>query len=452
MAITPVPPLSDVPDFPALSDRSAGTYNSKAYAFGTHMANTFNGELAALASNVHSNAQDASASATAASGSASAADTSASSALSSKNTAQAAETAAVQAFDDFDKRYLGAKASAPTLDNDGNPLQSGALFFLIGTGMRVWSGSAWEAAYLPASGYQETLVSGTNIKTVSGQSLLGAGAVNLGPRNYTVAQYTASATFVVPADTFVIRPYAFGKGGDGTMGTSGGGGGCAYGDIAVTPGQSVALSIAAGVAKVSIAGVDLLVANPSVASTAGTASKHASVSNGGAYSGGGGSAGANAGGASSGSPLGTGVTSSGLGGGSGWGGTGGASGGGGVGGASIEGGLARGGDALPSPSTDPILFGLTGSAGAARIFTTNGRGSTGGPGCGGGSGTGSGGGIGGFGGGGGHDAGGPGGFGGFGGGGGFGASSGGAGGFGGGGAKGSSSGGTGGPAVIRIYY
>lgn len=63
MAITPVPPLSDVPDFPALSDRSAGTYNSKAYAFGTHMANTFNGELAALASNVHSNAHDASASA-----------------------------------------------------------------------------------------------------------------------------------------------------------------------------------------------------------------------------------------------------------------------------------------------------------------------------------------------------------------------------------------------------
>ena len=451
MAITPVPPLSDVPDFPALSDRSAGTYNSKAYAFGTHMANTFNGELAALASNVHSNAQDASASATAASGSASAAATSESSALSSKNTAQAAETAAVQAFDDFDKRYLGAKASAPTLDNDGNPLQPGALFFLIGTGMRVWSGSAWEAAYLPASGYQETLVSGTNIKTMNGQSLLGAGTVNLGPRNYTVAQYTASATFVVPADTFVIRPYAFGAGAAGTAWASGGGGGCAYGDIAVTPGQSVALSIAAGVAKVTIAGVDLLTANPASGVAAGTASKHASVSNGGAYSGGGGSAGANAGGASSGSPLGGGVSSN-IGGGSGWGGTGGASGGGGVGGASIEVGLVRGGDALPSPSMDPILFGLTGSAGATRASTTNGRGSNGGPGCGGGSGNGSGGGIGGFGGGGGQDASGTGASGGFGGGGGFGAGSGGAGGFGGGGAKGSGSGGTGGPAVIRIYY
>jgi hypothetical protein len=54
-------------------------------------------------------------------------------------------------------------------------LQSGALFFLIGTGMRVWSGSVWEAAYLPVSGYQETLVSGTNIKTFGGQSILGSG-------------------------------------------------------------------------------------------------------------------------------------------------------------------------------------------------------------------------------------------------------------------------------------
>jgi hypothetical protein len=128
-----------------------------------------------LAQDTYTNAQDASASATAASGSASAAAISASSALSSKNTAEAAGTAAVQAFDDFDRRYLGAKASAPTLDNDGNPLQSGALFFLIGTGMRAWTGAAWEAAYLPSSGYQETLVSGTNIKTFGGQSILGSG-------------------------------------------------------------------------------------------------------------------------------------------------------------------------------------------------------------------------------------------------------------------------------------
>lgn len=407
-----------------------------------------------LAQDTYTNAQDASASATAASGSASAAAISASSALSSKNTAETAGNAAVQAFDDFDKRYLGAKASAPTLDNDGNPLQAGALFFLIGTGMRAWSGSAWEAAYLPASGYQETLVSGTNIKTVNGQSLLGAGTVNLGPRNYTVAQYTASATFVVPADTFVIRPYAFGNGAAGTTTASGGGGGCAYGDIAVTPGTSVTLSIAAGVAKVTIAGVDLLTANPASGVTAGTASKHASVTNGGAYSGGAGATG-NYGGASSGSPLGNGVSTGASGSGCGWGGSGAnGGGGGGVGGSATT---TAGGDGLVIPSADPLLDGLTGRGGTSTIT----GGGAGGPGGGGGAASNAGayGGAGGFGAGGGAvvQTSGKGGAGGFGGGGGAGGqsgggASGGAGGFGGGGGKDSLSPGAGGAAVIRIYY
>lgn len=64
MAIKPVPALTAVPVFPALSDRAAGTYNSKAFAFGTHMADKFNGELAAVAGNVLNNAGEALAAAT----------------------------------------------------------------------------------------------------------------------------------------------------------------------------------------------------------------------------------------------------------------------------------------------------------------------------------------------------------------------------------------------------
>jgi hypothetical protein len=59
MAITPVPPMTDTPPFPTLADRAAGTYNSKAYAFGAHMADTFNDELVAVAANVHGNATEA---------------------------------------------------------------------------------------------------------------------------------------------------------------------------------------------------------------------------------------------------------------------------------------------------------------------------------------------------------------------------------------------------------
>ena len=280
-----------------------------------------------------------------------------------------------------------------------------------------------------------------------------------GPRNWYVSQHTASGTFVVPSGVTVIRPYAFGAGAAGTTTSSGGGGGCAYGDIAVTPGATVTLSIAAGVAKVTYGGVDLLTANPASGVTGGTASKHGSVANGGAYPGGNGAA--SVGGASSGSPLGAGVNGSAAGG-SGWGGAGGGSGGGGVGAASSG---IFGGSGLPSPSTDPLLEGLIGAGATAGVS----YGGSGSPGGGGGAGFGptnsnGQGGVGGFGGGGGPGVGngtggsGYGGPGGFGGGGGRGSGgtgtsqSGGAGGFGGGGGQGANAGGAGGAAVIRIYY
>jgi hypothetical protein len=60
------------------------------------------------------------------------------------STASAAATAAAASYDSFDDRYLGAKASAPSVDNDGNALATGALYFNSVTAvMQVWSGSAW---------------------------------------------------------------------------------------------------------------------------------------------------------------------------------------------------------------------------------------------------------------------------------------------------------------------
>jgi hypothetical protein len=43
--------------------------------------------------------------------------------------AEAAQAAAEAVFDNFDDAYLGSKASDPTLDNDGNALTDGALYF-----------------------------------------------------------------------------------------------------------------------------------------------------------------------------------------------------------------------------------------------------------------------------------------------------------------------------------
>jgi len=88
MAIAPVPTLTDIPSFPALADRAAGTYNSKAYEFGTHMADKFNGEIAAVAANVRNNALEAQQSAQAVEASA------ASAATNATNAARDAATAA----------------------------------------------------------------------------------------------------------------------------------------------------------------------------------------------------------------------------------------------------------------------------------------------------------------------------------------------------------------------
>ena len=82
--------------------------------------------------------------ATNAANSASASATSASNAATSASNAATSETNAAASYDDFDDRYLGAKASDPSVDNDGDPLITGALYFNTTDGdMRVYNGSAW---------------------------------------------------------------------------------------------------------------------------------------------------------------------------------------------------------------------------------------------------------------------------------------------------------------------
>jgi len=48
-------------------------------------------------------------------------------------------------YDSFDDRYLGTKTSAPTVDNDGDALLTGALYFDTTTNvLGVYNGTAWE--------------------------------------------------------------------------------------------------------------------------------------------------------------------------------------------------------------------------------------------------------------------------------------------------------------------
>ena len=59
--------------------------------------------------------------------------------------ADTAKSDAEDLYDLFDDRMLGSKASAPTFDNDGNALLTGAMYWdSVLNGLFFWSGSAWE--------------------------------------------------------------------------------------------------------------------------------------------------------------------------------------------------------------------------------------------------------------------------------------------------------------------
>jgi hypothetical protein len=71
----------------------------------------------------------------------------------------------LSAYDNFDDRYLGPKSSDPTLDNDGNALLTGALYFNTSSNvMKVYTGSSWVAAYVSAAG---VLLTANNLSDVA---------------------------------------------------------------------------------------------------------------------------------------------------------------------------------------------------------------------------------------------------------------------------------------------
>ena len=62
----------------------------------------------------------------------------------SATAAAASAAAAATTYDNFDDRYLGAKSTAPTVDNDGNTLLEGAIYWNSSTNaMYAWTGTEW---------------------------------------------------------------------------------------------------------------------------------------------------------------------------------------------------------------------------------------------------------------------------------------------------------------------
>ena len=143
------------------SDAAAAAASKTAAAASETAAATSETNAATSASTASTQATNASTSATAAATSATASATSATASATSATASETAKTAseaardqALAAFDNFDDKYLGEKSADPTVDNDGDPLQAGMLYFnTTDNVMKVYTGSAWVAAYVSGQGF-----------------------------------------------------------------------------------------------------------------------------------------------------------------------------------------------------------------------------------------------------------------------------------------------------------
>ena len=128
----------------SVSNVTASASSASAAATSESNASTSETNAASSASAASTSASNASTSETNAASSATSASTSATSAATAQTAAETAQAAAELAYDNFDDRYLGPKASDPATDNDGDALIDGALYFnTTGNVLKYWDGSAW---------------------------------------------------------------------------------------------------------------------------------------------------------------------------------------------------------------------------------------------------------------------------------------------------------------------
>lgn len=176
----------------AASGSASSASSSASAASGSQIAAAASAAAALVSQNAASGSQvAAAASASAASGSQIAAAASAAAALVSQNAASGSAVAALAsqgaaagsaaaalisqnlaeaAWDNLDDRYLGAKAVEPTLDNDGNALITGAMYFnTVSSGMKVYSGTAWLVI-----GASEVAGDGIDVSFLGGQVTISA--------------------------------------------------------------------------------------------------------------------------------------------------------------------------------------------------------------------------------------------------------------------------------------
>ena len=110
---------------------------------------------ASSATSAANEASNANAAKVAAQAAQSAAETAQTAAELAETNAETAQAAAELALDSFDDRYLGAKSSAPAVDNDGDALAEGAMYYDTNDDIiYVWNGTLWQTITTGSGGLQ----------------------------------------------------------------------------------------------------------------------------------------------------------------------------------------------------------------------------------------------------------------------------------------------------------
>ena len=193
----------------ATSETNAGTSETNAATSATNAASSATAAASSAtsasgsATTATTKASEAATSATNAATSETNAATSATNAATSATNAATSETNAAASYDSFDDRYLGVKSSDPTVDNDGDALVTGALYFNSSSNeMKVYGGSSW-AAVAPTATNASDITTGTLADArLSSNVTLNDGTQTLTNKTIDASQLTGTIT---PSDNTVTN-------------------------------------------------------------------------------------------------------------------------------------------------------------------------------------------------------------------------------------------------------
>jgi len=195
---TPISSNADSAKWDLVVDAESASDSADAAAASASAAATSATNASNSASAASTSATNASNSASAASTSATNAASSASAASSSASSAASSAASAAASLDSFDDRYLGSKSSDPTVDNDGNALVTGALYYRTTApiGMKVYDGAQWIEA---SAAQQAALVTYEYVATAGQTTFTGADA------NALTLSYIAGG-IIVALNGVILRP------------------------------------------------------------------------------------------------------------------------------------------------------------------------------------------------------------------------------------------------------